>query len=101
MRATRMVLLGVLLSSCAHIEDARRRAEIAAQSTGICHVHRVEMKKLPVPLIYGYVIFPPEKEVGRRAARSQFPFSGGGILAGCELGLERTTQAWVCERCGS
>jgi hypothetical protein len=75
------------------------RARVAAQVSGICNIHHIQMERRWLPVIYGRkppTGWPPESEQAARFPNSDFPFYAGDL--GCPT---KELEIYVCRECAA
>ncbi len=95
-----LLLILMIVVSCATLRDPPMSEFARAQTMGICHVHHVKMKRKSVPVVYGLihgnVLGPMEVRLNRFPHAQEW---GGG---GCVImnGKYRVKQwLYVCPEC--
>jgi len=100
---TRESVIEDIKSWPAHIRaDAERdnpqfNAWANAQTSGICYVHRIQMQRKWLPVVYGLPAMRDEPSADEAA---QFPLADDGCWqAGCVVGEVKEKEVYVCAEC--
>ena len=81
----------------AAICSAAAFAKAAPPDDTVCPVHKIEMQKTQLRLVYG---MPSPKEFEEmRAAKGKFPYGKDYVLAGCVVKPQKTVDGFLCPQC--